>query len=366
LKILQIVPNLNTGGAEKFCIDLSNELSKKNEVILCSLFDIDDSMFLAKKINNNVKIVTLGKKLGSDWKIFFKIFNLLKKEKPDAVNTHLKALFYSLFSIILCKEIKFFHTVHNIATKESSKIFQYIYRVLFNKFNVTPVSISNKVLKTVQDTYGNNYNIKIDNGVIKPMTSNLLDKVKKEIGKLKSDVNTKVFINIARISPQKNQQMLIEVFNRLMIEDKKNIILLIIGEDSTLEKKYYNSVKKIANNKIYFMGLRSNVADYFHYADAFCLSSEYEGLPITLLESMAMRCIPICTPVGGIPDVINNITNGILSKDLSEIELYNAINLFLNMKEFEKINIKKNIIKDFKDNYDIKICSSKYYSVYHN
>jgi glycosyltransferase involved in cell wall biosynthesis len=114
------------------------------------------------------------------------------------------------------------------------------------------------------------------------------------------------------------------------------------------------------------MGLRSNVADYFYHADAFCLSSEFEGLPITLLESMAMSCIPICTPVGGIPDVIDNITNGILSKDSSEIELYNAINLFLNMEEFEKINIQKNILKDFKDNYDINICSSKYYSLYCN
>ncbi|QKJ22281.1 glycosyltransferase [Poseidonibacter lekithochrous] len=363
MKILQVIPNLNTGGAEKFCIDLSNELSKDNEVILCSLFDINESMFLANKINDNVKVVTLGKKLGADWKIFFKIYSLIKKEKPDIIHTHLKALFYSILSIFLFKNLKFFHTIHNIATKENSKIFMNIYNILFNKFGVKPVAISEKVLKTVHDVYGTNHKIKIDNGVLRPMTTDLLDNVKKEIEDLKINQDTKVFLNIARISPQKNQMMLVEVFNKL-IEEGNNIILLIIGEDSTVEKEYYNSVKLISKQGITFLGLRNNIADYLYYSDVFCLSSDYEGLPITLLESMSMGCLPICTPVGGIPDVIKTEVNGLLAIDKNKKEFYNIVSLYLRLEESEKRIIKKNTQSKFEEGYDIEMCSSKYYNEY--
>ena len=70
LKILQLISSLHGGGAEKFCIDLSNELSKENEVVICSMFDIEENMFMAKKISKNIKVITLGKKVGFDIKIY--------------------------------------------------------------------------------------------------------------------------------------------------------------------------------------------------------------------------------------------------------------------------------------------------------
>jgi len=92
MKILQIVPSLHGGGAEKFVIDLSNELSNTNEVIICSLFAVEKNMFMVDAINKNIKIITLNKKLGLDLKIFFDIYKLLKEEKPDVVNTHLRCI----------------------------------------------------------------------------------------------------------------------------------------------------------------------------------------------------------------------------------------------------------------------------------
>lgn len=46
------------------------------------------------------------------------------------------------------------------------------------------------------------------------------------------------------------------------------------------------------------------------HCDAMCLPSIWEGLPVTLLEALSVGCIPICSNVGGIPDVIESGMNG--------------------------------------------------------
>lgn len=79
----------------------------------------------------------------------------------------------------------------------------------------------------------------------------------------------------------------------------------------------YEELVDIANERVHFWGTRTNVADYLALSDFFCLSSLWEGLPISLLEAGYMGCFPICTPVGGIVDVIKSDEQGILSNTVS-------------------------------------------------
>ena len=52
--------------------------------------------------------------------------------------------------------------------------------------------------------------------------------------------------------------------------------------------------------------------------DAYALCSSYEGMPISLIEAIGVGCIPVCTPVGGIVDVVHNGENGFLSDGIGE------------------------------------------------
>ncbi len=362
MKIIQLIPNLSTGGAEKFCIELSNELAKEHDVILCTLFPVDEQMFLARQISDDVRLISLDKKLGLDWRVFVKIYRLLQEEKPDVVHTHLRALFYASLGVLSGK-FRFFHTVHNIAEKETSPLYQKIYYFYFNYLKVIPVSISKIVLKSVQRRYGMQHTVQINNGVARLKRTDRYEEVKEEIAKLKPTAHTKVFVNIARIIPQKNQQMLVRVFNRLR-KEKHDVILLIIGEDPTPQKAYDQKVRKEAEEHIYFLGLRNNIADYLACSDAFCLSSSYEGLPITLLESMSLGCISVSTPVGGIPDVIEDMQNGILSADTEEQSYYDAIVRFLSLSDKERERISKRAQADFEQQFTMQACAQNYYRNY--
>lgn len=362
MKILHIIPSLHGGGAEKFAIDLCNELSNENEVVVCSLYNVSDDMFMAKKLDNNVKLITLNKKLGIDISIYFKILRLLKSEKVDIVNTHLNALFYSILPVIFTST-KFFHTVHNLAQNETRKTYRLVYKIFFKFFNVTPIAISKKVLKSIQEEYGNIINVLIENGVKKPKISRNYDTVKQIVDSYKVNDETKVFINIGRISPQKNQKMLIEVFNRLA-DEGENIILLIIGEaDSEKNRLLKDELLVQAKDRIHFLGLQENVADFLACSDAFCLSSLYEGLPITLLESLAMGVVPVCTPAGGIVDVLSSEI-GILSKDFSAEAYYREIRRYLDLSLFKRDELRKKDIEIFTEKYDISRTKKNYLMAY--
>lgn len=65
MRILEIIPTLGSGGAERFVVDLSNELCEKDnvEVMLLTLYDISESDIFASFLSKRVRLYSLGKKL---------------------------------------------------------------------------------------------------------------------------------------------------------------------------------------------------------------------------------------------------------------------------------------------------------------
>jgi glycosyltransferase involved in cell wall biosynthesis len=152
--------------------------------------------------------------------------------------------------------------------------------------------------------------------------------------------------------------MLISVFNRLKAEGVK-VTLLIIG--SGFESELGNELKSLANENIQFLGEKHYVADYLINADAFCLSSIHEGMPITLIEALACGCIPICTPVGGIVDTISDGVNGFISNSTTEEDYYNSIKKFINNPSLVK---KDNLIKYYNERFTMFECADRHIKLY--
>jgi glycosyltransferase involved in cell wall biosynthesis len=135
--------------------------------------------------------------------------------------------------------------------------------------------------------------------------------------------------------------------------------LLIIGTgfDSELGRELRN----LACGNIIFLGEKHNVSDYLLNSDAFCLSSVREGMPISLIEAFACGCIPICTPVGGLRNMIENGKTGYLSKSIAEDDYYLSILSYLGNKEQIK---KLDLIQYYHTRFSIEQCVNKYLSLY--
>ncbi len=363
MRILQLIYSLTAGGAEKITVDLSNELSKKNEVYLCVIHKEDEELsFLKNQLSKNINYVNLGCLKGNNFKTFLTIFNLLYKIRPEVVHAHLNTkLYIYLPSIILKNRIKFIHTIHNLAPKDVGYSWQKRLNNFFYKRRlINGVTISEECKDSFIEYYNHSNVYLVENGVSNPKTTKFFLSVKEEVNNLKSKSSSIVFIHVARFSEQKNQEILINVFNRLVRENYE-VNLIVLGDNfDSLEAK---TVRENSNPNIHYLGAKTNVTDYLLSSDAFVLSSLWEGLPISLLEAMSCGVIPVCTPAGGIPDVIKNETTGYLSKDFTEQGLYDAtIKCINNMDQFDRENLKNFFIT----NFSIEKCAKKYLEIYND
>ena len=94
-----------------------------------------------------------------------------------------------------------------------------------------------------------------------------------------------------------------------------------------------------------------------------CLPSIWEGLPVTLLEALSVGCIPICSPVGGIPDVVKDGENGYLSVSCGEEDYYSTMKRFLSLSEDELSLLQQRCKKSF-ETFDIEKTSKSYLELY--
>ncbi len=357
MNILHLTLDFGDGGAEKFIIHLSNEQSKQNDITVCSFWDLREEDYFHKQLNSGIKFITLGKKKGFDIAIFYKIYRLFKEVKPDIVHSHRSVVNYLTIFTVFFKKIKFIHTVHNDAFKETkSSIIRFTKNIFFNLGLINPVTISEDSHKSFKVAYSSNATL-IYNGIPMPKKSSHFADVMKEVKEFKISDNTIVLLNIARISKQKNHQLLIDATNKL-IEKGYDIVLIIVGRlnSSVLDEKI------ISNARIRFLGSKDNATDYLFMANGFCLSSLYEGMPISLIESLAISCMPVVTPAGGVKDMITNKMNGFISYDFDSY--YDALKCFLDSDDTLIQKMKNNCNTDYINKYSISNTSENYLRLY--
>jgi len=81
-----------------------------------------------------------------------------------------------------------------------------------------------------------------------------------------------------------------------------------------------------------------------------------------LIEALSLGCIPICTPVGGIPEMITDQVNGFFSKNVTETSFFEAIKAFHYFPDKQKIA--ENGIHTFTQKYHIRLTAEKYCGLY--
>ena len=364
MKIVQLIYSLTSGGAERFVVDLSNELATFGHEVHLVVFrnseeENDPVHFYKHLIAEQVHYHNLNIKEGFRLSAFTTTITFIQKLKPDIVHCHLNVIPYIFPLALRRKGIKFLHTLHSIAPKTVGFSFQKkINRFFYRTNRILPITISDICLISYKDFYGLDNAAMIENGRSEVIPTQQFHVVKKEILSYKANKNTPVFIHLGKFRKEKNHQLLIDTFNRV---DKKgaDFLLLIIGADFDSDEG--KQLQKGACDKIKFLGTKQNVNDYLLNANAFCLSSIYEGLPISLLEALSAGCVPICTPAGGIPNVITHGVTGILSDDFSDSAYYNAVMSYINSSVIIDREV---LIQYFKENYSINKSAILHHELY--
>ena len=352
MRIVEIIPQLHMGGAEHFTVDLCNELTNQgHEVILIVTNPVKKFGYFAQFLDSNVKLISMDKKYGADVKLFFRLPRLIKSLDPDIVHTHLGAIVYNIITPFIYTKARYYHTIHNAADKEATtggSISAWIRKFLFNYHKTIPVTISEASRDSYYKYYGNRQNPElIINGVpyidTDPKEAHEIDKSKISL------------VNVARVMPQKNQMALVSAVEELN-EEGYEVELYLIGYNETPEG---DAIRELNPKHARLLGPKDNPRDYMAAADAFILSSIYEGMPLTLIESMAVGVPSICTPVGGIVNMIKNGVNGILTANTDSTGIKDAIKKFIDMPYSKRKELGNAALDSYK-NYSMEKCAQNY------
>lgn len=361
MKIIELNFYLGGGGASRLMADLSNQYAsnKNNEVITVSVLESEsagnDFISFKKDLIPSVKYIALNKKSGLGWASLYSVFRLIKKEHPDVVHLHANILLL-LLPVLFCQKVNYVHTIHTLVTRQyPNGIIKRIANWLYRKGKVIPVTISQECHESYKECFGRQEDILITNGREALKTTEKLLSVKKELSDIGVRQGTPVFLHVARHHPVKNHDRMFKTFQRLSNEGI-DYQLIVIGDHYDVYEKQFNGHKQI-----HLIGARTNIGDYMSFADFFVLTSDKEGLPLSLLEAMSMGVIPVCTPAGGIKDVLRNGENGFMAKEVSDESFYQVVKQAL----YEGSKISRNsIIKEYKEKYSMEVCAKHYMDIY--
>lgn len=358
MKIFEIITSLGSGGAERVVVDLCNGLSITNDVTLVVLYSFDDYSFYLKELSPKVQVLSLNKKKGFDIKLFFRLRRLISVEKPDIVHTHLSGIIYAFLGYCIGSYTKYIHTVHSDAKFEAENYLNILFRKFAFKFHrVTPVTISPDSQQSFYDFYKENsfliYNGRPD--FVIP-TDIEIENVRSEIEELKVNKDALIITNVGRLNKVKNQLCLVNAIHSLNLQGYK-IELMNIGAAN--DPEVISSIKKLGSPYVHLIGSRRNPRSYVYLSDAFCLSSIIEGMPITLIECFSVGNIPLCTPVGGINNMVQDGLNGLLAKGTTQKDIEELLIRFINLTDEEKQKIRKQSLLSFKP-YNIYTCCDNY------
>ena len=284
---------------------------KRFEVCVVSLYGSREDDLRQDLESAGIPVVFLDKRPGIDLRMIPRVDRVIREFHPDVVHTHLSVLRYCLPSILVRRVPAAVHTVHNVVEKEVDRPGRLVHFVAF-RVGVKPVAIAEVVAQGLSKVYGVSDVPLIPNGVPVGVVRSLKEEDRRawrrREGFAAEDV---LFTCVARLSPQKNPVLLLEAF-ALAATGNPHARLVFAGSGELRPELERITQDLGICSQVRFLGLRRDVPEVLNASDVFVLSSDWEGNPLTVMEAMAAGKPVICTAVGGVPEIVEHGTTGLL------------------------------------------------------
>ena len=328
IKILRIIARLNIGGPAIHTILLSHELDRMGyQTILVKGLEgqAEGNMmeFAESKGVKPVVIPELGREIGfkNDLIAFYKIYKLIKKEKPDIVHTHTaKAGTLGRIAAWIARTPVIIHTFHgHVLTgyfgRLKSRVFIQIEKMLAC-ISTRLVTLSDELKRELIDMgVGEEKKFEVIPLGLELKTflenKNCKGKFKKELG-LSED--TILIAIVGRLVPIKGHKYFLETAKMIRTQnpEPRQIKFVIVGDGELREElEAYAEELGIINNVI-FTGFRKDLPELYSAIDILVLTSVNEGTPVSIIEAMASGKPVVSTNVGGVPSLVKDGITGFL------------------------------------------------------
>ncbi|MGB3452725.1 MAG: glycosyltransferase [Moheibacter sp.] len=359
MRILQVINSLGMGGAEKLVsesIPLIRKAGVDTDVLL--LWDNEFPFYSELKSTDCCKIYILKK--SDKTKDIYSLGHIPKIRRIiknyDLIHVHLfPASYYTaLANIGLNKKIIF--TEHSTSNKRiSNPRYKLIEKWVYAQYDCL-VCITDEVKNIYQNYLGlQEKSVVIQNGVN-------LDRIHKAEAYKKIEISSKIknddflLFQASGFKPPKDQDTIIRSLNFL----PENVKLVLAGSGSREGELKELTAKLNLENRVIFLGPRTDIPEILKTVDVVVLSSNYEGLSLASIEGMASGKPFVASDVPGLGEVVDGA--GLLFSKGNEKEFSEIILELMNHPENQK-EVAERCMKRAEE-YDIHKMVTEYIELY--
>ena len=342
INLALILNNFDVGGLEKVVLDLANNLNQ--DIFRIHVICIDGEGKLFQKLSTKkIRTLVLKKKPGIDISIIRKLMMYFRENRITLIHAHnIAPLVYGgIAAKLLHPNIPVIYSEHNQVyrlTKWGRAKFKFYLR--YSDHIVT-------VSKRLREFYRTDLGISRDINV-------LYNGINPEIYKFTKSSDLRAQIGVADddfvvgtavvLSKQKGIPYLLEAAKSLANEHP-DIKIVIAGDGPDHLKLEELCRTSGVSGTVRFLGYRDDIPKLLSSFDVYILPSLWEGLPLALIESLAVGIPAIATDVGGNSEIIEHGINGLIVPANSAKALADAITQMYNQREslshFRELNIAK-------------------------
>jgi len=300
-------------GAEVQLFTLAKHLNRKKNINVKVIL-LNEGELAKQLINEGLELVVFDESKLNSFQIFLCIKNQLKHWKPNLLHTHRQK--ENIIGGIASRlnGITSVRTVHGAAEyqfewrKPHAKFILILDRLVGKYLQNKIISVSEELTTKLIPSFSKEKVVTVANGV----DIELLSRFQKNTKALFSKKPLKIGL-VGRLVPVKRIDRFIEAAALILNSSSSSSFEFLIYGDGPLRNQLQELIDNTGlGNLIILKGHKENIYQCICDLDILVITSEHEGLPMTLLESMAIGTPVISTNIGSISDVLGGGAYGTL------------------------------------------------------
>jgi sugar transferase (PEP-CTERM/EpsH1 system associated) len=333
--IAHVIFRLGTGGLENGLVNLINNLPKEKyrHAIICMT---DYTHFRDRIHRDDVDIYCLNKKEGKDLLVYYRLWKLLSKLKPDVIHTRNLSALEAQLPAYLAGIKRRIHGEHgrDVEDLDGTNFKHTQLRRFFRLFvhRYVPMSRDLETWLIRQIKVAPKKVTQIYNGVDMAKFAPTQNKPSSLLPANFQENDLIIIGTVGRQAPVKDPVTLLQAFI-LWAKAKPKLAektrLVMVGNGSLHQLLQQQAQESGLAHLIWLAGDRSDVAQLMQAFDIFVLPSISEGISNTILEAMASGLPVIATRVGGNPELVVDQQSGFLVDRQNPQALADAINHYV-------------------------------------
>lgn len=364
IRVLECIRQGKIGGGESHLLSLTAHLDRERfEPVVLSFTD-GPMMDRLKEMGVKTRLIYTEKPF--DVRVWGRVKRLLEEVQPDIIHAHGTRANSNVLWAARSLGIPVVYTVHGWSFHQDQHPMVRRLRIWGEKYLTEKSQVNISVSASNQQS-GKNYipsfsSIVVNNG-IDERKFNPQGRYAAIRAELNIDPAAVLVLFIARFTAHKQPLSLLEAFIKALPAHPA-LHLLMVGEGDQQAEAVRRVSELGLGDKISFQAFRQDVPDVLAAADIFVLPSLWEGLPIGLLEAMAMGKAVIASKVDGTSEIVEDGVNGVMIPTAGLVEQLTAALISLGKDAELRQRYGANAIQTVKGRYNAAVMTREIEKIY--